>query len=164
MNNLTEAQLWDRLHQVKDPEIPVIDVIEMGIVRAIKQDHDTVTVTITPTYSGCPAMDMISKEIKANLRQQGCSKVEVETVLAPAWTTDWMSETAKEKLREYGIAPPKATCSAVQSPFEQPNMQVACPACGSASTELRSRFGSTPCKAQHYCNGCHQPFESFKCI
>lgn len=159
-----EQRVWDVLHQVKDPEIPVVDVVGMGIVRAVELADQGLTVTITPTYSGCPAMHVIEKEIQQALTEAGYEQVTVHTVISPAWTTDWMSEPAKEALRDYGIAPPKATCAATRSPFETPDMNVACPFCGSNETALRSRFGSTACKALHFCASCQQPFESFKCI
>ncbi len=159
-----EQRVWDLLHEVKDPEIPVVDVVDMGIVRAVALDASALTVTITPTYSGCPAMHVIEKEIRQTLQGAGYAEVEVRTAISPAWTTDWMSERAKEALRDYGIAPPKPTCAATRSPFETPDMQVPCPFCGSLETALRSRFGSTACKALHFCDSCHQPFESFKCI
>jgi len=164
MTQNTLSPVWACLHTVEDPEIPVVNIVEMGIVRDVAEDGKAVTVTITPTYSGCPAMKMIEDNIILALEQAGFAPVTVKTVIAPAWTTDWMTESARESLRQYGIAPPKPTCGATRSPFESPNMHVACPYCGSAETELRSRFGSTACKAIHFCSGCHQPFESFKCI
>lgn len=159
----TQSRVWDSLKQVKDPEIPVVDIVGMGIVRDVEEDTGVV-VTITPTYSGCPAMKMIEDEIVSTLEGDGFSPVTVKTTITPAWTTDWMTEEAREALRTYGIAPPKATCGATKSPFVNPNMHTDCPFCGAKETELRSQFGSTACKALHYCNGCHQPFESFKCI
>ncbi len=159
-----EQQVWDLLHQVKDPEIPVVDVVDMGIVRAVALEGETLTVTITPTYSGCPAMHVIEREIRQTLVEAGYTKATVVTTISPPWTTDWMAERAKEALRSYGIAPPKATCAATRSPFESPDMHMVCPFCASTETALRSRFGSTACKALHFCASCQQPFESFKCI
>lgn len=161
---MNDADIWKILELVKDPEIPVVSVVDMGIVRDVSLGEEGCTVTITPTYSGCPAMEMIGKEIETTLAANGAPAVEVKTVLSPAWTTDWMTDDAKERLRVYGIAPPKKVCASTTSPFESPNMHTDCPYCKSGHTELRSQFGSTACKALHYCHACHQPYESFKCI
>lgn len=142
------------LRQVKDPEIPVLDVVEMGIVREVRPQGETgVEVDITPTYSGCPAMHVIEREIEQALSSRGFSQVKVNMVYAPAWTSEWLTEEAKQKLEAYGIAPPRCNESVR-----------ACPFCGSKETELRSEFGSTPCKALCYCTSCQQPFEYFKVI
>lgn len=163
----TEQSLMQILHRVQDPEIPVVDVVEMGIVRDAQQRSDgTVTVVITPTYSGCPAMQAIEDDIVATLKQAGHDKVEVQTRFAPAWTTDWMTEEARTKLKNYGIAPPqKGGCVVGSMAFLKDNdTPLACPYCDAKDTDLRSQFGSTACKALYYCNVCHQPFEYFKCI
>lgn len=161
---LSTKRAWACLEEVKDPEIPVVSVVDMGIVRDISQQDSEWVVQITPTYSGCPAMQVIATDIAKALKQDGFTQVRIETILSPAWTTDWMSDKGRQNLKEYGIAPPKKTCASTRSPFKQPDMTQPCPFCDSASTELRSMFGSTACKALYYCNGCHQPFESFKCI
>ena len=136
---------------VEDPEIPVLTIDDLGILRDVRLDGDTVEVTITPTYSGCPAMDVIAWEIEAALARAGFSSVRVRSVLSPAWTTDWMSADGRRKLREYGIAPP------------DPSAHPVCPQCGSRDTELLSAFGSTSCKALHRCLACREPFDAFKC-
>jgi len=144
---VSEAGIRAVLETVMDPEIPVVSVIDLGIVRAIAADK----VTITPTYSGCPATDVIERTVREALDSNGYRDVAIETVLTPPWTTDWISERGKDRLREYGIAPPELTKSAT------------CPQCGSTDTEEVSRFGSTPCKAQWRCKDCLEPFDRFKC-
>ena len=145
--------IWRWLDDVPDPEIPVISVVDLGIVRALGWDGNTLEVTVTPTYSGCPATRVISMDIETALRDRGVSDVAVKTQVAPPWTTDWLSDKGKAKLTEYGIAPP--------SPAGGPE---ACPHCGSTSVERISQFGSTPCKAQWRCTSCLEPFDYFKCI
>lgn len=144
------------LQLVKDPEVPVLSIVELGIVREVQADPDSasVTVTITPTYSGCPAMKVIEEEITAALTRAGFSEVKIETVYAPAWTTDWLSDHAREKLRQFGIAPPGLV--------QLESLSVRCPYCGSTETGLVSEFGPTACKALHVCRSCRQPFERFK--
>jgi ring-1,2-phenylacetyl-CoA epoxidase subunit PaaD len=141
--------LWQVLEQVPDPEIPVLSVVDLGIVRAVREDR----VTITPTYTGCPATQVIERDIRDALDAAGYREVAVETVLSPPWTTDWISDAGREKLRAYGIAPP----------LSKGERAVACPQCGSTTTEEISRFGSTPCKAQWRCRDCLEPFDLFKC-
>jgi len=154
------------LSEVKDPEIPMIDVVELGIVRDVIIDGDSLRVDITPTYSGCPAMQVIEREIVATLHAHGFGNARVNTVLSPAWTTDWITTEAKEKLREYGIAPPTGRsdfggiAELVSIRRARPTTQ--CPFCGSSNTEVKSEFGSTACKSIHFCNSCHQPFDHFK--
>lgn len=150
---VSEAQIWDWLKAVPDPEIPVISVVDLGIVRNVAVAGDAVEVSVTPTYSGCPATSVIARDIEAALRAHGVKSVRLRTQIAPPWTTDWMSETAKVKLEEYGIAPP--------SPSGVPQE---CPRCGSSNLERVSQFGSTPCKAQWRCQTCLEPFDYFKCI
>ena len=161
----TRDAIFAALEEVPDPEVPAISVVELGVVRDVEIDGSAITVTITPTYSGCPAMRMIEEEIVAALERHGWPGARVRTVYAPAWTTDWMSDAAREKLRAYGIAPPGRTGA---EPFvvlrRRGAARVACPYCGSSDTALRSEFGSTACKAMHYCNACRQPFEEFKAI
>ena len=170
------AEIWTWLDSVSDPEIPVLSVIDLGIVRRVSwtegNQDSTLIVTITPTYSGCPAMGVIKEDILMTLRQHGLSRVRIETQLSPAWTTDWMTERGKKQLVEYGIAPPEAhkqACSAtvhglkVGLASEARSMGIPCPRCGSSDTRLVSRFGSTPCKAFYICNSCLEPFDQFKC-
>ncbi len=146
------------LREVKDPEIPVLSVVDMGIVRKVETDESgRVHVTITPTYSGCPAMNVIAMQIRMQLLAAGFKDVVVHTVLSPPWTTDWMTEEGKRKLREYGITPPVGRAG------EDEDLPVACPRCGSHHTEEVSRFGSTACKALYRCLDCLEPFDYFKC-
>lgn len=150
--------------EVKDPEVPVLSVVELGIVRGVEIGDATTTVTITPTYSGCPAMRMIEEEIVAALARHGMAGARTRTVYNPAWTTDWMSDEAKRKLEAYGIAPPgRAPADDLVQLTRRPET-VRCPYCGSRDTELRSEFGSTACKSILYCRSCKQPFEQFKAI
>lgn len=161
-------QIWDWLGQVPDPEIPVISLTDLGIIRDVGYDGDTVVVTVTPTYSGCPATGVINLDIEAALRAKGISDLRLERRLSPAWTTDWITPAGRDKLRDYGIAPPidgtAATGQARARGMLGHNMTVACPRCGSASTEKISQFGSTPCKAHYRCKDCLEPFDYFKCI
>lgn len=151
---------WDAAASVVDPEIPVLSIADLGVLREVAVDGDHVEVAITPTYSGCPAMNMIALEIELALERAGFHQPKVRTVLSPAWTTDWMSEEGRQKLRTYGIAPPQASSSRRALFGEQ---AVACPQCGSEDTELLSEFGSTSCKALWRCKSCREPFDYFKC-
>jgi len=146
---------------VPDPEIPVLTIADLGILRDVTVESNDVVVTITPTYSGCPAMDTIRADIVDTCARHGWHDVEVRTVLSPAWTTDWMTEGGKRKLREYGIAPPEPR-GANRPVLVQ--LSVRCPQCGSPDTREVSRFGSTACKALHVCNTCREPFDRFKAI
>ncbi len=152
------------LSEIPDPEIPVISIVDLGIVRSIDTDTDKVTVRITPTYSGCPAMTQIEKDIRTRLYDQGIESLKIETVYAPAWTTDWLNEEAKEKLREYGIAPPEHSSADKRVLLGLQPRVVKCPRCGSTETEMVSQFGSTSCKALYRCTSCLEPFDYFKCI
>lgn len=152
------------LDDVMDPEVPVLSVVELGIVRDVEAREDGVTVTVTPTYSGCPAMAVIEQDIAAALHARGIEDVEVKTSYSPAWTTDWISAQAREKLRVYGIAPPGAADHDALIAIGRRRPAVRCPYCGSVDTQMRSEFGSTACKAIHVCQACHQPFEEFKAI
>ncbi|QGZ39747.1 ring-1,2-phenylacetyl-CoA epoxidase subunit PaaD [Pseudoduganella flava] len=165
-----EATVWSWLAEVPDPEIPVISVVDLGIVRGVAvQGGDAVTVTITPTYSGCPAMQVIESAVREALHRRGVEHVHVATRLSPAWTTDWMSESGKAKLTGYGIAPPAQTVqlhgSLAAAVARRASLAptVACPHCGSTHTEMTSQFGSTPCKALYRCLACREPFDYFKC-
>jgi ring-1,2-phenylacetyl-CoA epoxidase subunit PaaD len=151
---------WDAASRVVDPEIPVLTIADLGVLREVTLCDGRVEVAITPTYSGCPAMNMIALEIELALEREGFRNPKIRTVLSPAWTTDWMSEDGRRKLKAYGIAPPAGTSSrralfGVQA--------VACPQCGSDDTELLSEFGSTSCKALWRCKSCREPFDYFKC-
>jgi ring-1,2-phenylacetyl-CoA epoxidase subunit PaaD len=172
----TAAQVWSWLAEVSDPEIPVISIVDLGIVRDVQMaDDGACTVTITPTYSGCPAMQVIADAVTDALRAHGLQDVRLQNQLSPAWTTDWMSEEGKVKLKNYGIAPPSqqvidisglrggAGAHAAISRRAQPRLSVVCPNCGSSHTEITSQFGSTPCKALYKCLDCREPFDYFKC-
>ena len=152
------------LDGVMDPEVPVLSVVELGIVRGLEVRDDAVVVTVTPTYSGCPAMPVIEREIAAALRAHGAGRVEVRTTYAPAWTTDWISADAREKLRVYGIAPPGPADHDAPIAIGRRRAPTRCPYCGSSETEVRSEFGSTACKSIQVCRSCTQPFEAFKPI
>jgi ring-1,2-phenylacetyl-CoA epoxidase subunit PaaD len=156
-------KIFELLEKVEDPEIPVLNVVEMGIVRDVDFLDDKIIVKITPTYSGCPAMKTIENEILEQLSSNGYKNAEVEKTFSPAWTTEWLSPETKQKLKKYGIAPPEGK---PEDEFlaEVITKPVTCPYCGSDNTNLKSEFGSTACKALHYCNECNQPFEHFKCI
>lgn len=162
---LTRDGVLAVLGTVPDPEVPVISVVELGIVRdATVSPAGEVEVVITPTYSGCPAMFEIEKDIRAALTAAGATRVDVRTVLSPAWTTDWMGAEAREKLRAYGIAPPGKADDGGLITLSRRRANVVCPFCGSGDTRLQSEFGSTACKAIHVCEACRQPFDEFKAI
>lgn len=148
-----EEQIRRLLEAVSDPEIPVLTISDLGVLRGIRVGDDLIEVLITPTYSGCPAMDMIALNIKLAMQAHGISNVKITQVLSPAWTTDWISEEGRNKLREYGIAPPNP----------RGHLSIACPNCGSTGTELLSEFGSTACKSLYRCTDCLEPFDYFKC-
>lgn len=154
--------IWNLLDDVCDPEIPVLSVTDLGIVRDIKLHESEVEIIITPTYSGCPAMDMIAVNIKAGLQAKGIENVKVTLVFTPAWTTDWMTERGRERLRAYGIAPPEAEIADKMELFAE-GPKVACPRCNSLKTKVLSNFGSTACKAMYQCETCKEPFDYFKC-
>lgn len=158
----TSARALEILETVKDPEVPVLSVVELGVVRHVEVSGTAVTVTITPTYSGCPALHAIEQDIESALKAGGFDSVIINTVYAPAWTTDWMGEPAKEKLRAYGIAPPGHVTAQQLQPLGTTVRVVSCPFCGSPNTSLESEFGPTACKSLHSCHACHQPFEHFK--
>jgi ring-1,2-phenylacetyl-CoA epoxidase subunit PaaD len=162
-----EKVIWHILREVKDPEVPVLSVIDLGIIRQVHvSDTDegkkTIEVTITPTYSGCPAMDVISMDIRLKLIEKGYRDVMIKQQLSPAWSTDWMSEEGKEKLRNYGIAPPNPKQQFCSSEMFLQEV-VTCPRCNSIHTELISQFGSTACKAMYRCMDCKEAFDYFKC-
>ncbi|MDC9719617.1 MAG: phenylacetate-CoA oxygenase subunit PaaJ [Gammaproteobacteria bacterium] len=159
-NESNVPHLWALLDEVTDPEIPVLSLWDIGILKDISQQDQSVTVVITPTYSGCPAMDVIREDITAALTKYGIAQVNVELELTPAWTTDWMTNKGREQLRGYGIAPPVDTVDRVLTQ----DTQVQCPHCGSHATRLVSEFASTACKALFQCNDCSEPFDLFKHI
>jgi ring-1,2-phenylacetyl-CoA epoxidase subunit PaaD len=165
---LTIEQIWSLLESVPDPEIPVISVVDLGIVRDVSRKGDEVTVTVTPTYSGCPATAVIAMEIEEALRRKGADRVRIEMQLSPAWTTQWITKQGREKLRAYGIAPPVEGANGVGPPIAacagalKAPPAVACPRCASNNTERVSQFGSTPCKAHYRCKDCLEPFDYFK--
>jgi ring-1,2-phenylacetyl-CoA epoxidase subunit PaaD len=159
---VTEKEIWHYLKEVKDPEVPVLTIVDLGIVRSVNLNNELLTIIITPTYSGCPAMKTIEDDIHAKLSKEGITKVEIETVLSPAWTTDWLSEEGRQKLHEYGIAPPEDEVDKSVL-FAEPT-KVSCPLCGSRNTRMVSQFGSTACKAHYQCNDCLEPFDYFKCL
>jgi len=163
-------QVWDWLSEVPDPEIPVVSVTELGIVREVRYEGDTLVVAVTPTYSGCPATAVIDLMIEDKLREKGLSDLRLERRLSPPWSTDWVTAEAREKLKAFGIAPPvDGTASDGMSAKAarlsgKSGLTVACPRCGSENTERISQFGSTPCKAAWRCRDCLEPFDYFKCI
>jgi len=159
---INEKQIWNILEEVKDPEVPVLSVIDLGIVRSVKTSEDKIDIAITPTYSGCPAMDVISMDIRLKLIEKGYRNVSIQQQLSPAWTTDWMSEEGKRKLKTFGIAPPNPKQQFCTSEmFQQEAVQ--CPRCDSYHTELVSQFGSTACKSMYRCLDCKEAFDHFKC-
>jgi ring-1,2-phenylacetyl-CoA epoxidase subunit PaaD len=165
-------EIWAWLDSVSDPEIPILSVVDLGIVRDVRwteenpdfttetqrtqRSNSMLVVTVTPTYSGCPATVVIKNDIRRALQEHGIGKVRIDTQLSPAWTTDWMTERGRRRLFEYGIAPPEPRVGS-------PSAVIPCPRCGSTDTRLVSRFGSTPCKAFYICNSCLEPFDYFKC-
>ena len=157
-----EQQIFDILETVSDPEIPVLSIMEMGVVRAFKLENEIVEVTITPTYSGCPAMDVIGDDIKKALKNAGYES-KVNLVLSPAWTTDWITPKGRKALEKYGIAAP-LEADADKDALLGNKKLVKCPQCGSLQTKLISQFGSTACKAFFQCEDCHEPFDYFKCL
>ena len=170
---VTREQVWAWLGEVPDPEIPVISIVDLGIVREVDIANGECVVTITPTYSGCPAMQVIAESVTEALHARGLENVKLVNRLSPAWTTDWMSEAGKAALKGYGIAPPVQQAIDIsglrsgrrdnikRGAFKEP--EIACPNCGSTHTQLTSQFGSTPCKALYKCLDCREPFDYFKC-
>jgi len=159
----TISHIYEWLSEISDPEIPAVSIIDLGIVRdvVLADDGREVAVTITPTYSGCPAMDLISMQIRMALLSRGFGKVTIEMQLAPAWTTDWITEAGKEKMKTYGIAPPVRKAKDALAFFEEEEIE--CPRCHSMHTEVISQFGATSCKSMYRCLDCKEPFEHFKC-
>ena len=168
--NINEAELWSILGEVKDPEIPVLSVVDLGVIRTIAIEHGDegtknspeITITITPTYSGCPALDVMKMDIRIKLIENGFRNVTILQSLSPAWTTDWISEEGKKKMKEYGIAPPNPKQQFCTTEMFREEL-VECPRCHSNHTEVISQFGSTACKALYRCLDCKEPFDYFKC-
>ena len=168
-----EASIWQILETVCDPEVPVLSILDLGIVRNVRRSpyplledgglNGDLEIIITPTYTGCPAMDMISMNIKLALAEHGYKNVKVTSVLSPAWTTDWMTEAGKEKLKAYGIAPPNVRQQVCNNNLFAPHEAVQCPRCNSYHTNRISEFGSTACKSLYQCDDCKEPFDYFKC-
>jgi ring-1,2-phenylacetyl-CoA epoxidase subunit PaaD len=156
-------QVWQILNNVNDPEVPALSVLDLGIVRDVKINEEGIQVVITPTYSGCPAIDMIATNIKMELLANGFHNIKVISILSPAWTTDWMSEEGKRKLKEYGIAPPNPRQQVCRDELFASDEAVQCPHCNSYHTHRISEFGSTACKSLHQCDDCKEPFDYFKC-
>jgi ring-1,2-phenylacetyl-CoA epoxidase subunit PaaD len=158
-----EREVWRILADVPDPEIPVLSVVELGIIRHVRvADDKQVTVGVSPTYTGCPATEVIARSIETRLLAEGYRAAKVESVLSPPWTSDWLTESGRAKLKEYGIAPPAHSVSNAKHLFREP--KVACPRCSSVQVAKVSEFASTPCKALYRCSSCLEPFEYFKCI
>lgn len=161
MSELTVETIWRKLEDVKDPEIPVISVVELGVVRDVSVVENRVIISLTPTYTGCPAYEIMQAEIENKVLEAGATDVAVERVMAPPWTTDWISEEGKRKLKAFGIAPPPDRSHEGGSIYSL-EIGVPCPRCGSERTELKNRFGSTRCKAFFVCRSCGEPFEQIK--
>lgn len=158
---LTEETVWQALQDVKDPEIPVVSVVEMGIVREVHVDGDAARVVMTPTFSGCPALHVMRAGIEAKVRALGFDSVVVKTTLHPPWSSDWITRSGRRKLKEFGLAPPPKHGGDVPVTFYEP---VACPYCDSKNTIVKNTFGPTLCRAIYYCQACQQPFEQFKAL
>ena len=157
---VNREKIFSLLSEIPDPEIPVINIQELGVLRDVIVNENEVEVVITPTYSGCPAMKQIEDDIRSALKKNGVEHVKIKTVYHPAWTTDWIPEEAREKLRKYGIAPPEKTSMDKGALMGKKKK---CPLCGSENTEMVSQFGSTACKALYKCQDCKEPFDYFKC-
>ena len=163
ISTIEENNIWQILETVTDPEVPVLSILDLGIVRDIKIDRETIEVIITPTYTGCPAMDMIAMNIRLALIENGYNKIKITSILSPVWTTGWMSEAGKQKLKKYGIAPPNPIQQIGNDKLFAVPEGVQCPHCNSYHTQRISEFGSTACKALYKCNDCKEPFDYFKC-
>lgn len=162
--NLTKEHIFSLLSEIPDPEIPVITIVELGVIRDIEiTDSNSISLKITPTYSGCPAMKQIEDDVRKKLSENGFTNITINTIFSPPWTTDWITTEAKEKLRQYGIAPPEHSTED-KSWLTGKTKNIACPRCKSLNTKLISQFGSTACKALYQCQDCLEPFDYFKCI
>jgi ring-1,2-phenylacetyl-CoA epoxidase subunit PaaD len=163
IHQINKQTIYSYLEEINDPEVPVLSIIDLGIVRDVRMNDEELEVIITPTYTGCPAMDMITTTIKIQLATLGFKKIKITQVLSPAWTTEWMSEEGKRKLKEYGIAPPNPKQQVCDQKLFAEAEGVQCPHCNSYHTHRISEFGSTACKALYQCNDCKEPFDYFKC-
>ena len=167
IENISVQKIWSILEEVCDPEVPVLSVNDLGIIRDVKwrriNDEEGIEVVVTPTYSGCPAMDVIRMNIRMVLLEHGYKNVQITTVLSPAWTTDWMTEAGKQKLKAFGIAPPNPKQQVCNTHLFAEDEAVPCPHCNSYNTRRISEFGSTACKSLFQCNDCQEPFDYFKC-
>ena len=159
---VTKEVIYSWLEEVSDPEVPVLSIIDLGVVRNVSFENNAWLITLTPTYSGCPAVQTMEEEILLKLKERGLSTVKILTTLSPAWTTDWLSENGRKKLKAYGIAPPEDEQDKSLL-FSSPTI-VPCPVCNSKNTRLISQFGSTACKAHYQCSACQEPFDYFKCL
>jgi ring-1,2-phenylacetyl-CoA epoxidase subunit PaaD len=162
-HQIDKQTIYSYLEEINDPEVPVLSIMDLGIVRDVKMNDEELEVIITPTYTGCPAMDMIAATIKIQLATLGFKKVRITQVLSPAWTTEWMSEEGKRKLKEYGIAPPNPKQQVCDQRLFAAAEAIQCPQCNSYHTHRISEFGSTACKALYQCDDCKEPFDYFKC-
>ena len=162
-HTIDKKTIYSFLEEINDPEVPVLSIIDLGIVRDVMMNGDELEIIITPTYSGCPAMDMIAATIKIELATLGFKKIKVTQALSPAWTTEWMSEEGKRKLKDYGIAPPNPKQQVCDQKLFAEAEAVQCPHCESYHTHRISEFGSTACKALYQCDDCKEPFDYFKC-
>jgi ring-1,2-phenylacetyl-CoA epoxidase subunit PaaD len=160
--SITE-KIWSLLEEVNDPEVPVLSVVDLGIIRDVRAEGPEIEVILPPTYRGCPAMDAIRMNIRMVLLEHGFKQPTITTVLSPAWTTDWMSEKGRDKLKAYGIAPPTSMQQVCRPALFQQEEAIPCPRCNSYHTQLISQFGSTACKALYRCEDCKEPFDYFKC-
>jgi ring-1,2-phenylacetyl-CoA epoxidase subunit PaaD len=158
------ARAWEVLAKVLDPEVPALSIVELGVVRDVRAREDGLEVDLTPTYTGCPATAAIALDAATALEREGLGPVKINTVTAPAWTTDWIGPEAREKLRAYGIAPPVGAASKGKRALFSQEPDPACPRCGASRVEKTSQFGSTACKALYRCLACREPFEYFKCL
>ncbi len=156
-----EQRVWEVLASVPDPEIPILNIVDLGIVRSVRWEEGRLRVGLTPTYSGCPATEVIQRSVRDALDEAGYRDAILEEMLTPPWTSDWLTSEAHTKLRDFGIAPP---ATSVRSPRRLFAPAISCPRCASTSTSQVSEFGSTPCKAHHRCDECLEPFDYFKCI
>jgi len=162
-SNISIVKAWQILETVCDPEVPVLSILDLGIVREVKINNEETEIVITPTYTGCPAMDMIAMNIRLALLEKGFHHIKITTILSPAWTTDWMTEAGKQKLKTYGIAPPNPRQQVCDDKLFAEAEAVQCPHCNSFHTNRISEFGSTACKSLYQCSDCKEPFDYFKC-
>ena len=158
---VSDEQVWEALQEVKDPEIPVVSLVEMGIVRDVEREDGAIVVTMTPTFSGCPALRVMERDIEARMRELGFSEVEVRTVLSPPWSSDMISDEGRRKLKEFGLSPPPRHGGNIAVTFYEP---VSCPYCDTENTTVRNTFGPTLCRAIYFCHECQEPFEQFKAL